>query len=51
MNSFKPLVPAVVVNDGSEFIMNRCDVKGHKTHDTVGNNNQNDLSILKNTQY
>jgi len=29
-------MPSVVVNEGGEFIMNKCELKGHKSHETIG---------------
>lgn len=36
MNNYKNILPAIVVNDDAEFIMNKVEVKGNKNHDTVG---------------
>jgi len=31
------ILPALVVNEGAEAIVNKCEIKGNKNHLTVGN--------------
>ncbi len=34
---FKPVLPAIIVDsENSELVMNRCEIKGNKSHETVG---------------
>lgn len=36
MSSYKSILPGVIVEEDGEIIMNRCEIKGHKTHETIG---------------
>lgn len=39
MKSHKNIIPALVVNEGTDIIVNRCEIKGNKHHDTIGSIN------------
>jgi len=36
VKSHKNVIPALVVNEGSEITMNRTEIKGNKHHETIG---------------
>lgn len=36
VKSHKNIIPALVVNEGTEIILNRCEIKGNKNHETIG---------------
>lgn len=36
VKAHKNIIPALVINEGTEIIVNRCEIKGNKNHDTIG---------------
>lgn len=36
MSNYKSILPAIIVEEKGEIIMNRCEIKGHKSHETIG---------------
>jgi len=36
MSNYFAIMPAMIIDDGSKLLMNRCYLKGNKTHETLG---------------
>lgn len=50
MRSHKNIIPALVVNEGTEIIVNRCEIKGNKNHETIGAIIKKSVALIKDSK-